>query len=298
MNDPELPADGSDAEPEQDPGARTRSEAPEERRPAGEIDEAGPGPDDPPNDSDDPVEAHEIHAVLLDMGGVILDLGEARGLPWGELDRRGREALLERLREAAGEGAGRVADEALDRWLFEPWRRGYSRRVRTGREEPWGPHLARLQRHVGVRISRGGLLETWARPYLDGLRTMTGAREALDRLATADLRLGLVSNVPLPGSLYARVLERQGLAGFFDVLLFSYDQGTRKPGPGLLLRALEALGVDPEAAVMVGDRRSRDVAAGQAAGARTVWVQGPDDDGPEPDAEIASIVELPELLGV
>jgi FMN phosphatase YigB (HAD superfamily) len=147
------------------------------------------------------------------------------------------------------------------------------------------------------------LLETWARPYLDGLRAITGAREALSRLVAADLHLALVSNVPMPGSLYSRVLEREGLARFFEKLLFSYDQRERKPGPALVLRALDAVRVEAEAAIMVGDRRSRDVAAGRAADVRTVRVrtvrgERPDDEGPEPDAEIASIVELPELLGV
>lgn len=240
------------------------------------------------------VERVEVRALLLDMGGVILDLGEARGLPWGELDRRGREALLERIRQAGG----RAGAEDLDRWLFDPWRRGYARRGRRGREEPWGPHLARLQRGAGVEISRGGLLETWARPYLGELRVLPGVQEALSRLVAADLSLALVSNVPMPGSFYRRVLERAGLAPFFRRSLFSYDQRSRKPGPAMLQRALVSLGVEPEEAVMVGDRRSSDIAAGHAAGVRTVWVEGPDADGPEPDRVISSVVELPELLGL
>ncbi len=253
----------------------------------------GEDPDDRKNPLDD---EPEIRAVLLDLGGVILDLGEARGLPWGALDHQGRQALVERVREAGG-----VADEAdLDRWLFEPWRRGYARRNRRGFEERWGPHLARLQRRSGCRATRGSLLGAWAGPYLGGIRPVSGAQEALERLASAGLLLGLTSNVPLPGSLYTRVLEREGVAPLFGTLRFSYDRRARKPGPNLLFGALEALDVDPEEAVMVGDRRSTDVAAGRAAGLRTIQVTGSggDGDGPAPDATVGSLVDLPARLGL
>jgi len=247
----------------------------------------GAGPEEP--------DLEAVGAVLLDMGGVILDLGEARGLPWGELDRRGRQELLELLRHTGGE----EADEAtLERFLFEPWRREYARRYRRGREAPWEPHVERLRRRTGATVEAERLLEAWAGPYLGGLRAVSGAEEALARLVAADLSLALVSNVPLPGRFFQRVLEEQGVAAFFDRLLFSYDEGTRKPSPGLLCRALEALDVGASHAIVVGDRRSTDVAAGYAAGLRTIWVRSPDDLGPDPDATIGSLVDLPELLGL
>lgn len=235
-----------------------------------------------------------VRAVLLDMGGVILDLGEARGLPWGELERRGREELLTLLEETGGE----ASDDDLDRLLFTPWSREYGRRYRRGREAPWQRHAARLARGTGSSAPPEKLLGAWAGPYLEGLRAVSGAQEALARLVAGDFTLALVSNVPLPGRFFERVLEGQGVAAFFTSLHFSYDEGARKPGPALVQRALEALDARPEEAVLVGDRRSTDVAAGRAAGVATVWVRSPDDEGPEPDAVIGSVVELPALLGV
>lgn len=235
-----------------------------------------------------------VRTVLVGMGGVVLDLGEGGGLPWGELERRGREELL----AAVQEGGGQVSEEDLDRLLFVPWRRGYERRYRLGREAPWYPHLARLRRVAGAQVSAGRLLSAWAGPYLRSLRPTSGAEEALARLAAADLSLALVSNVPMPGGLFEGVLETHGLDVFFQSLHFSYDAGTRKPAPGLVWAALDALGAEADSALLVGDRRSTDVAAGRAAEVATVWIESSDVDGPEPDATIGSLAELPSLLGL
>jgi FMN phosphatase YigB (HAD superfamily) len=118
----------------------------------------------------------------------------------------------------------------------------------------------------------------------------------LAALGEAGLPLALVSNVALPGWLYARRLEAWGLAEHFRGLWFSYDAGSRKPAPHMLRTALSRLGVEPAAAVMVGDRRSTDVAAGHAAGTRTVWLRSRHAEGPEPDVTIDRLSELPAAL--
>jgi FMN phosphatase YigB (HAD superfamily) len=64
----------------------------------------------------------------------------------------------------------------------------------------------------------------------------------------------------------------------------------------MLRAAMRALGASPPEAVMVGDRRSVDVAAGRTAGVVTVWIRSEDGGGPDPDHEIASVGDLPELL--
>lgn len=235
-----------------------------------------------------------LQAVLVDMGGVVLDLGEGGGRPWGELDRRGREELLALVHETGG----RASDEDLERCVFSPWRRGYGRRYRLGREAPLLPHFERLARTSGSAAPPDRLLAAWVGPYLRGLRPLSGVEDALARLAAAELPLALVSNVPLPGRCFREVLTEQGLAPYFRSLHFSFDAGGRKPGPLLVLAALGSVGASPEGAVFVGDRRSTDVAAGRAAGVATVWVRSGDAGGPEPDAEVGSLAEVPALLGV
>jgi len=233
-----------------------------------------------------------LRAVLLDMGGVLLDVGNAAGLPVGKADWRGREVLVQAVRHAGG----RVEIDELERLLFAPWQVEYERRYETGHEAAWEPHLQRLRKASGCRARSLTLLAAWFEPYAETVRPMAGAGEALATLRERGLKLALVSNVPLPGKLYARLLRRHHLLKPFDSLHWSYESGSRKPSPAMLRAALAAHGVAAEEALMVGDRRSVDVAAGRAAGVPTVWVRSLDTGGPRPDHEISSIAELPALV--
>jgi putative hydrolase of the HAD superfamily len=237
--------------------------------------------------------ARAVEALLLDMGGVLLEMGNPQGMPVGKLDFRGREAMAQAIREAGG----RVGVGDLEELLFAPWRREYARRYDTGREARFEPHLRQLRKAAGVSLRGSVLLGAWFGPYAETLAPVPGARAALAELAGRGTRLAVVSNVPLPGALYRRALRRHRLDRPIESFHWSYDSGSRKPSPVMLRAALEALGVPPERALMVGDRRRSDVAAGRAAGVRTVWVRSSDGGGPRPDWEIASLAELPALVG-
>jgi D-glycero-D-manno-heptose 1,7-bisphosphate phosphatase len=65
----------------------------------------------------------------------------------------------------------------------------------------------------------------------------------------------------------------------------------------MIRSALGKLGVRPTEAIMVGDRRPNDVAAGRAAGTATVWVRSDDGGGPGADFEVDSLAEVQRLLG-
>jgi HAD superfamily hydrolase (TIGR01509 family) len=233
-----------------------------------------------------------IRAVLLDMGGILLSLANARGLPDSRLDWRGREALLRAIRDAGGRATGALLDEVL----FGPWRRDYDRRYEIGHEATWEPHLERLRRRAGAELADLDLLRTWFRPYGEHLTPVPGALDALQALSARRLPLAICSNVPLPGALYREILERHGLTVGIESYHYSYDERSRKPSPQMLRRALEAFGVPPEEAVMVGDRRSSDVAAGRAAGTATIWLRTEDGGGPAADLTIESMAELAEAV--
>ena len=112
---------------------------------------------------------------------------------------------------------------------------------------------------------------------------VAGAREALDRLRGAGVRVGLVSNQS--GVASGLLTEEQVVAvndrlaelvGPFDVVRFcphGRDDGCtcRKPAPGMVKDACLALGVEPARCLVIGDIGA-DVEAAQAAGACGVLV--------------------------
>jgi putative hydrolase of the HAD superfamily len=234
----------------------------------------------------------KIKAILLDMGGVLLEMGNAVAFPQARLDFRGRQAMVRWIKDRGG----KVDLDDLERLLFEPWRREYEQRYERGREAVWDPHLTRLRKKVHNRSHTLALLRAWFRPYGEQLEPCEAAAETLSELEARGYGLALVSNVPLPGKLYMPVLAKHDLLKPLDSRHFSYDSGSRKPSPALLREALAALGAEPWEAVMVGDRRASDVAAGKAAGVTTIWLKSEDGGGPEPDYTIYSIAELPKLL--
>ena len=109
----------------------------------------------------------------------------------------------------------------------------------------------------------------------------------LEALRARGLKLGLVSNAFDPGWLLHRDLEQMGLAQRLDFSVFSSEVGTRKPHPAIFERALEALGVEPENALFVGDRLFEDIRGAGELGMTTVqalWFRADEHaDGREPD---------------
>jgi HAD superfamily hydrolase (TIGR01662 family) len=113
-----------------------------------------------------------------------------------------------------------------------------------------------------------------------------GAREALDRLRSAGLRIGVVTNQSgiarglfsddQMDAVHARI---EDLLGPFDTWqVCPHDDAAgcrcRKPAPGMILEAAAALGTTPERCVVVGDI-GRDMTAAVAAGAGGILVPTP-----------------------
>jgi D-glycero-D-manno-heptose 1,7-bisphosphate phosphatase len=130
------------------------------------------------------------------------------------------------------------------------------------------------------------------------VRLIPGAAAALRRLHDAGYVLVGISNQPAAAKgvvalerlreVQERVLELlagEGVAPAAFRLCFHHPEGTvaelaricdcRKPAPGMLLDAANELGIDLGASWMVGDTDG-DMAAGAAAGCRTILIENPD----------------------
>ncbi|MFS0706471.1 D-glycero-alpha-D-manno-heptose-1,7-bisphosphate 7-phosphatase [Cellulomonas sp. 179-A 9B4 NHS] len=148
------------------------------------------------------------------------------------------------------------------------------------------------------------------------VRPVDGARELLDALRAAGIRVGLVSNQSGIGrglltrgqvdAVNARLAELVGPFDTVQVCPHTADDGCtcRKPGPGMVLAAARELGLAPWECAVVGDIGA-DVGAALAAGARTVLVPTPVTrpeevaDAPvvAPDLRTALALLLPDVLG-
>jgi putative hydrolase of the HAD superfamily len=121
----------------------------------------------------------------------------------------------------------------------------------------------------------------------------------LRELRARGLRLGLVSNVSVPGTLMRRALDALGVSEHVEAAVFSSEIGVRKPHPHIYQTVLDALGAQPTEALFVGDRVREDVHGPRALGMRVVltheYRQEPVD-GAEPDGVIRRFAELPALL--
>jgi HAD superfamily hydrolase (TIGR01509 family) len=74
-------------------------------------------------------------------------------------------------------------------------------------------------------------------------------------------------------------LETQGIAGWFDAFVISYEHGFQKPDPRMFATALTQLDAQPREALMVGDRASHDGGAA-AVGIDTLILPAPREFGP------------------
>ena len=124
-------------------------------------------------------------------------------------------------------------------------------------------------------------------PFLQALRTR--------------YRLAVVSNFDYTPTALG-VLEREGIAGLFEVILVSDEVGWRKPNPVIFELALERMGVEPGEALFVGDRIDIDVAGAKAVGMGAAWINPEGAPVPPglvpPDYDVKDLADLGPFLGI
>jgi putative hydrolase of the HAD superfamily len=201
------------------------------------------------------LDLRRIDAVLLDAGGVLLlpDPGPLREL----LAPLGAEPDAERCRWAhyattrAVDRLGRVDWPAIDRVVAQ--------------------ELGVPDEHLdaAVRVVE----ESYdGRPWVP----IEGAAEALRALEAAGFPLAVVSNAS--GTIEAQLAEHEicsvtgGASATVAVVVDSAIVGVEKPDPAIFRLALDALGVEADRCVYVGDTVYFDVNGAAAAGMQTAHV--------------------------
>ncbi|MES3039911.1 MAG: HAD family hydrolase [Pseudomonadota bacterium] len=96
-------------------------------------------------------------------------------------------------------------------------------------------------------------------------------------------------------------LQRAGIAPWFKAHFSAASVGQAKPHPRMFEQALAKAGIHAQQAVHIGDHPGEDIAAAQAVGLRSVWVNLTNAEWPlsrRPDAEIRHFSELPQALNI
>jgi 5'-nucleotidase len=128
--------------------------------------------------------------------------------------------------------------------------------------------------------------------------------QCLDALARGGIRVGVICDIGLtPSTVVRKLLDRDGLARFFDDMSFSDEVGHYKPARAIFEHALSRLGdVPPERAAHVGDRSRTDIGGAASMGMISVRYNGiyEDEELPATEADIvvSDLRALPSLLDV
>jgi D-glycero-D-manno-heptose 1,7-bisphosphate phosphatase len=143
---------------------------------------------------------------------------------------------------------------------------------------------------------------------VDALEILPHVPQALDSLKAHGFTLVVVTNQPdvargtCSRACVERIHRRLAMALPLDAIFTCFHDGAdgcdcRKPRPGLLFDAAQALGVDLSTSFMVGDRGS-DMEAGRRAGCTTLWVEhGGYDEAPGHfDFRVGSLLEASKII--
>ena len=118
-------------------------------------------------------------------------------------------------------------------------------------------------------------VSSYQKPLTDSLYQATVKETAKSREVLLQLKqqypMVLVSN--FYGNI-ATVLKEFKLDGIFDKIIESAVVGVRKPDPQIFTLGVEALGMQPDEVVVVGDSMDKDIIPAGKAGCHTVWFKG------------------------
>ena len=225
-----------------------------------------------------------IETVLLDAGGVLLDLDFK---------------YVRRLIEPRCDPSMPAIDETELSRLEARARQEVQRQVQAGgrMRDAWRDyfHIILGGVHVPVAEQPGIIDSLWEAHRRFGLWTVAidGAPQAVTELRRRGFELGVVSNAE---GRVAEDLDSAGYKGLFTTVVDSQVVGVEKPDPRIFEIAMERLGANAETTIYLGDVPAVDVEGAKSAGITPVLVDAHEIYTSIDVRRINSIRELPGLL--
>jgi HAD superfamily hydrolase (TIGR01549 family) len=189
------------------------------------------------------VTVSELHGVIFDVDGTLVDSNEAHVQAWLRAMReQGYEVSYERVRRLVGMGADNLLPNALG----------------ISKDDPAGAEINRRQ------------AEIFKQDYLSSIKAFPKACELVSRIRDAGLKR-VVATSARPEELKA-MLQVAGITDLIEDSTSSGDAPHTKPDPGIVEAALGQSGLAPYEAIMLGDTPYDAQSAGQA-GVRLIAVR-------------------------
>ncbi|MCD4685787.1 MAG: HAD family hydrolase [Anaerolineae bacterium] len=242
-----------------------------------------------------------LRGVIFDMGGTLLHYN-APNSTWEDTEQTGARGVYAVLREHGYTLPPK--DEALP----AAWDHAFGFWSNLDEHDVKDLKIAHV---IGLLIKAWGVANApaevvnaaanaYMRTIQEHVRPLDGAATTLQTLRDQGLRVGLLSNTMWPGNDHRRDLDRYALTPYLEHLIFSADVDAWKPHGEVFQMSLDALDLQPDEAIYVGDRLYFDVWGAQQAGLRGVWIEQhyhflPKGMTVTPDATIQT---LPALLDV
>ena len=198
-----------------------------------------------------------VKGLIFDYGGTL----DTNGVHWFHIFRQVYARYLPSMAE----------DQLREAYVYA------ERYLATHRViEPGDDFLAMLRKKVALQV---GQLSAASSVDVESIAVdcdamvranMRQTHRVLDALSVR-YPMVLVSN--FYGNIHA-VLRSYGLDGYFMKVIESAIVGVRKPDPRIFALGVEALGLQPEEIVVVGDSYGKDIVPAHSLGCRTVWLKG------------------------
>ena len=235
-----------------------------------------------------------VRAVFLDLGDTLVHLDR----PWEEVYPFNLRALHQYL-EPHGL---RVALEEFSKTFKHVFDDASYRSDLYKTEVPMEEIIAKVLRKsglkgVGADLQSSAVIEFF-KPEIDFWKVYPDTVQTLTHLEREGYLMGVVSNTKSDWAVRA-IVERRELGRFFKAIVTSAALKIRKPRPEIFTQALNALDVNPQDSVFVGDSMQADVAGAKHVGMRSIHVLRKPIDFitlTSPDATVKNLAETVDII--
>lgn len=211
-----------------------------------------------------------LSVVTIDFWNTLYDAGNGPPRRAARMD-----AFLNAVR-AAGHQCDEGRYEAVQTQLWEYFDHHWLERQRTPTSREMVCHMLQRLEFTLEQAAIEQVTSVFEAGVLDHPPSLLpGVHDALRLLNERNIRLALISDTAFsPGTVLRQLMERDGIARYFDAFVFSDETGVAKPHAEAFRRALEPLNGTPAGALHIGDIERTDIRGAKGIGMGAVLYRG------------------------